>query len=115
MAYEKEGITVSNCGDGDLASAFNECISKVIDDIAEKPYSLDTRKVTLFIEVTPDKGGCYEILVSSKVTVPTIKRKSIAKISDDGQLQQLIDNQQNLPEMDGKVTDIKTKKEGVGK
>ena len=88
-------ITINNCCNGKLGTAFNDAIARAAADIDERgAFCLDTRKIVLTVELTPNDQGYVEQVCYADVRLPKMRYGGMAKVDDStGKMNQIVDGQ----------------------
>lgn len=106
-----ENMSVQNCGDGDFAQRFNDLVTEFVNYQADNPTNTSKVSIKMSVEFTPLEDGTISTVTWGTISLPAVKKLSRASISNDGQVQQFVNIEEELPGLVDNVTEISKKKE----
>lgn len=105
-----ENMSVQNCGDGDFAARFNDLVTEFVNYQADNPTNTSKVSIKMCVEFTPLEDGTISTVTYGTIAMPAVKKLSRSSISSDGQVQQFVNIEEELPGLaDEKVTHINRK------
>ncbi len=111
FTVKAEPLVLQNVCDGKIADKFNDAVSRIRDDFADRPEVDAKRTVTIKIEMSLDDSGYLNMDGAVTVSLPANKVSGLGKIGNNGEMLQLVDDQGKLPLDEENVVKIDGRKE----